>query len=345
MILIISNSRNEPSTDAVIDWLTHFQTDFVRINTDDLTIKENETAIRFPDDNLLHIAGRTIDLSEINVVWYRRWYDYSDIPFKTTNANERKLFREVIAESDNLMYYLCGRLKDKKWLSNPLITRFHNKQNALYAAIRNGLNIPDTIITTQKKELKEFIKKHGEVITKPIGDPSMYMDHQGNGYKSYTQVITPEMAEKLPTQFYLSQFQRKIDAAYEIRSFYLDGQFFSTAIMGSITTDIKLSVRIAHATKFVIFKFPAEIEEKLDKTMRDLNLNSASIDVMRGHDGRYYFLEANPVGQFSGYGAPCNYYLDKKIAEWLVQHDTSSKQLPNEKETKTIHRHPVGQLV
>ncbi|MBO9658363.1 MAG: hypothetical protein J7527_06020 [Chitinophagaceae bacterium] len=345
MILIVSNSRNEPSTDAVIDWLTHFGAKYIRINTDDLTVKDKATSVSIPDQDVLKIGGVEISVNDINIVWYRRWYDYSDIPFRTPTANERKLFREVINESDSIMYYLCGRLKDKPWLSNPLITRFHNKQNTLYAAVKNGLRIPDTIITTQRSELKKFIEKNGEAITKPIGDPSMYIDKEGNGFKSYTQVITADMADNLPEQFYLSQFQQKINAAYEIRTFYLDGQFFSTAIMGSITTDIKLSVRIAHATKFVAFKLPSVIEARLDRTMRDVNLNSASIDIMRGTDGQYYFLEANPVGQFSGYGAPCNYFLDKRIAEYLVRHDNVSKPSSYDKEKKIVYPNAMGQLV
>jgi ATP-GRASP peptide maturase of grasp-with-spasm system len=322
MILIISNSRNEPSTDAVIDWLIYHNASFVRLNTDDLVKKDSYNAITLPDQDLLTVSGRKIDINDINVVWYRRWHDYTDISFKTTNANERKLFREILVESDNVMYYLCGRLKTKKWLSNPLVTRYHNKLHALYAAHKNGLHIPPTLVTSQKAELKKFISKYTDVITKPIGDPSLYVDKEGNGYKSYTRIITDGMLAKLPEQFFVSLFQGRIKAEFEIRSFYLDGYFRSTAIMGSVTTDIKLSVRMSHATQFVKYKLPSDVEQKLHVTMKELNLNSASIDIMKGEDGHYYFLEANPVGQFSGYGMPCNYHLEKMVAEWLIKNDT-----------------------
>lgn len=51
--------------------------------------------------------------------------------------------------------------------------------------------------------------------------------------------------------------------------------------------------------------------------MADLDLNCGSIDMILGNDGLYYFLEVNPVGQFGMVSGPCNYYLERKIANFL----------------------------
>jgi hypothetical protein len=34
--------------------------------------------------------------------------------------------------------------------------------------------------------------------------------------------------------------------------------------------------------------------------------------------GEYVFLEVNPIGQFGMVSAPCNYNLEKKIAQYLI---------------------------
>lgn len=34
--------------------------------------------------------------------------------------------------------------------------------------------------------------------------------------------------------------------------------------------------------------------------------------------GEYIFLEINPVGQFTFIGHPCNYYLEKELADQLI---------------------------
>ena len=51
--------------------------------------------------------------------------------------------------------------------------------------------------------------------------------------------------------------------------------------------------------------------------MHDLELNTGSIDLVLGQDGKYYFLEVNPCGQYRMTSDPCNYYLDKLIAKTL----------------------------
>jgi len=46
-------------------------------------------------------------------------------------------------------------------------------------------------------------------------------------------------------------------------------------------------------------------------------LNSGSIDILVTPNNEYVFLEVNPVGQFGMVSQPCNYYLEKRIAERL----------------------------
>ena len=54
------------------------------------------------------------------------------------------------------------------------------------------------------------------------------------------------------------------------------------------------------------------------KLMKDLELNTGSIDFIKTKQGRFVFLEVNPVGQYGMTSYPCNYHLDKKIAEYLI---------------------------
>ena len=71
----------------------------------------------------------------------------------------------------------------------------------------------------------------------------------------------------------------------------------------------------------ISYKLPGELEAKLDSLMKNLNLNSGSIDIIKTVKDEYIFLEVNPVGQFVGYGVPTNYYLEKKVAEWLIKNN------------------------
>ena len=108
---------------------------------------------------------------------------------------------------------------------------------------------------------------------------------------------------------------------YEIRSFYLNGTFSSMAIFSATNMKTAIDMRsydLENPNRKVPYKLPLEIEKKLNSLMLEEKLNTGSIDLIKGLDGSYYFLEINPIGQFGSVSQTCNYYLEKKIAKYLV---------------------------
>lgn len=71
----------------------------------------------------------------------------------------------------------------------------------------------------------------------------------------------------------------------------------------------------------VPFKLPHEVENKLRNLFEQLDLNTGSIDLILTPKNDFVFLEINPVGQFGMTSYPCNYYLEKKIAKYLIKND------------------------
>lgn len=71
----------------------------------------------------------------------------------------------------------------------------------------------------------------------------------------------------------------------------------------------------------VPYQLPADLEDKIATLLGILKLNCASLDLIRGSDGKYYFLEINPNGQFGNVDLGCNYGLHQKIAETLIDMD------------------------
>jgi glutathione synthase/RimK-type ligase-like ATP-grasp enzyme len=54
--------------------------------------------------------------------------------------------------------------------------------------------------------------------------------------------------------------------------------------------------------------------------MSILKLNTGSVDlIFSEEDNKYYFLEVNPMGQFGMVSKPCNYYLEKEMAQYLTK--------------------------
>ncbi|MEL7161167.1 MAG: hypothetical protein AAFN92_10450, partial [Bacteroidota bacterium] len=112
---------------------------------------------------------------------------------------------------------------------------------------------------------------------------------------------------------------------------YIQGEFYSEATVtdGSTTNlgdsvfmDVKLKNNDAK-TRYLPYQLPKATEEKLDCLMRQLELNTGSIDLIATAEGTYYFLEVNPGGQFSAPSERANFHLEKRVAEVLIENDLS----------------------
>jgi len=141
----------------------------------------------------------------------------------------------------------------------------------------------------------------------------------------FTTKIEKRDLKYLPHRFFSSYIQEQIQKEYEVRVFYINKRFFSMAIFSQNDPQTSVDFRKYNRVKpnrFLPYKLPFEIEKKLTLVMEEIKLNCASIDLIKSINGRYYFLEINPVGQFGMVDFPCNYGLHKIVAEELIDMDT-----------------------
>jgi len=195
-----------------------------------------------------------------------------------------------------------------------------NENIVLDKARQLGLLTPERLTTNFLQELIDFKSKVGKVITKTYWAPLQY-DEGDYWIPMYTEEITDSIIEKLPPKFGISYFQEKIDKKYELRVFYLKGEFYTMAIFSQQDEQTQVDFRKYNHKKpnrTVPFKLHKEIDNKLDKLMDSLDLDCGSIDIVVDKNNNYYFLEVNPVGQFGMTSYPCNYYLEKRIAKYLA---------------------------
>ena len=60
--------------------------------------------------------------------------------------------------------------------------------------------------------------------------------------------------------------------------------------------------------------------------MQGLELETGSLDLLVTPDGREVFLEVNPVGQLGMVSHPCNYQLERKIAQLLLRKEDHGRR-------------------
>jgi glutathione synthase/RimK-type ligase-like ATP-grasp enzyme len=127
--------------------------------------------------------------------------------------------------------------------------------------------------------------------------------------------------KNIPNLFFPSLFQEKIKKKFEIRVFFLLGECYSMAIFSQNDDETKVDFRRYNLEKQnyrVPYNLPENIKNKIKIFMKNQGLNTGSLDIILSEEMKYYFLEVNPVGQFGMVSYPCNFKLEKRIAEKLI---------------------------
>ncbi len=320
--ILIFSKMGEASTCEVIDWLDSYQTHFFRIN--DGEIHKLPTSIQLGNDHIslgLEKNNTSINEEDITAVWFRK--TKTQEPPNLNGIEDLQIKRDIEnhtlheLEAYNFAFY---HLLEKKWLNHPSKKEI-NKPYQLHTAQKLGFKVPPTLVTNDKNKLLDFKKTHPNLIVKAVFRSRGFVIDKVF-YAGFTAVLTTEIIDSLPSSFFPMLVQEKIDKEYEIRTFYIDGECHSMAIFSQLDQQTALDYRRYNRTnpnRTVPYSLPKQITERIQKLMAILELNSGSLDFIRAKDGNYYFLEVNPNGQFGMVSKPCNYYLEKKIAAWLIQ--------------------------
>jgi ATP-GRASP peptide maturase of grasp-with-spasm system len=300
MILIISK-KQETTTNEVIKWLLAMDKKFIRVHEDEVfEIKTKEKRI------YIESHRNCFYIDEIKSVWYRR----GGLKFKSFQYDNPSVDIHMREHQHWLQDYVIKKIESKKHI-NKQSNSAVNKLLVLEQAKKVGLDVPEYYLAENTSEV--VLDK---TIIKPLtGNITI------NTYKDYAESImyTNVIDHKEEDSFFITFFQEKIDKDFEIRSFYLNGKFFSTAIMSQSDERTKTDFRkynLEKPNRNVRYNLPVEIEEKTQQLMLLLDVNCGSIDFMKSGE-KFYFLEVNTVGQFLGVTSICNYAAQKAIAEYL----------------------------
>lgn len=321
MILILSQNF-DISTAHVIDWIVSLGKKVFRVNEtdffDSISFESTNNGFRI----ILRSEQKEIDSKLITAYWYRRGQIKIKIPKELTDIDSTNLLNWYKTEVQFVKNTIHDSFKHLRFIGCIYDNQI-NKNGVLLKAKKNGLKIPETIITNRKKDLLDFKQRSSkDLITKGIKENFNELVNTETHYNHYTNIVCEEDIQNMPEVFGYSLFQFYEDKKFELRIFYLAGKFYAMAIFSQSNEQTKIDFRRYDRNKpnrAVPFCLPNAIEKKLTILMNELNLISGSIDMIVNKKNEYVFLEVNPVGQFSQVSKPCNYYLEKEIAKYLCE--------------------------
>lgn len=307
MILIISDKYDQ-STTLVIEWLDSFNKKWIRFNEDDVIEIDfwgKEVKLRNQENSIF--------LSEIQSVWYRRGFLNIKFEIFSVDSNIKRVHLNERRKLIDFIYYILNKKKSVNDFLNSDVNKL------IVTDIAKTLHIltTDDFVFSDKKKLLELTSVSNKYISKPISGDSM-MHYPDFTIFNYTSFVNIENIET--DNFFPSLVQNYIDKKYELRIFYFHESIFTMAIFSQNDKQTEVDFRIYNNLKpnrTVPYKLPKIQEEKIISLMKKLNLNSGSLDMIVSKNNEYVFLEVNPIGQFGMVSYPCNYKLEKIIANYL----------------------------
>lgn len=283
MILIITH-KEDYTADFLIDKLNNKRIKYKRLNCEDID-KTNYSI----DNNFKFTFDKEYSFKS---VWFRR----TKLPLiENVNFSERIYLQN---EYETLLKNLFSVI-DAKWFSEPhSIYRAENKLLQLKLAHEIGFNIPKTLVTNCKIELKKFYEKNNhDIIIKPLGISRIIQDDSMTFL--FTNSLKREHIDSIE-DFDLTPclFQNRIEKEFELRITVVGENVFSAGVDSQSNIETQLDWRKSQL-HFFKYKIPNDIRDKCIEIVKKLNLRFGAIDIIKDMNGNYIFLEINPNGQWA----------------------------------------------
>lgn len=323
-MILINSIQKDYSTNDVMDWLRWYKQDVIRINEHS---KISDLNINFRGDCLVvsfKVDGTICCLDKIKSYWFRRGVlDFTNfVPNSNTVSKDMKqsIYSHLINEELKTIEEFIVHILESKNKLGSYYNSNANKLKSLLIAKEFGLKTPIGLVSSLKSSLVKFNNEYQSLISKGIQDILSFV-YDNKSYSYITELVQSEDIAEMNTSFFPSLLQENVQKRYELRSFYLKGEFYTMAIFSQEDEQTKVDFRdynLEKPNRTVPYKLPFDIENKLDLFMKNMDLDTGSIDIIVTPELEYVFLEVNPVGQYGMTSIPCNYYLDEKIAKLLA---------------------------
>lgn len=269
------------------------------------------------ESSLVLKDGTRLFLEEITSVWYRR-------PTPIAPAEHLSpLEKSFIEREANAGLWGWLRGLQAFWVNHPdAIRAAGHKPQQLQLAQSLGLAIPKTLITSEPEAFKRFYAEcHEQVIYKLMGYP-WYKDSTDLPISAFTTLVPKEMAEqahRISATAHL--FQEFIEKQCDLRAILLGNEVFVTEMY-----PLSEATRVDFRADYSALRYaphdhlPETVREALLSINRAYHLVYSAIDLVYTPDGRYVFLEINPVGQFGWLEAHLGIPLYATLAKLLIEH-------------------------
>jgi glutathione synthase/RimK-type ligase-like ATP-grasp enzyme len=301
MLLILSASGDTHS-EAVEQILARRGVPFIHWNQagfperDTVSLRYDSSGLR---SQALVKGGELIDLAQVSTAYVRR-HAHPDV----RRPADDPAARAYIETEARAFLTAAAELIDCRWVPGPVRTLHWagDKSWQLRLATRLGFEIPPTLISNDPSELLEFYREHnGTLVCKALNFPHFAAADGADRWVFTTQLVTPrDVGYADSVRYCPAIFQAYVPKQLELRITVVGERVFACEIHSQETERTRHDWRrydLMH-TPHHVHELPHEISKRCVRIVRELGLCYGAMDLVLTPDGRYVFLEVNPMGQY-----------------------------------------------
>lgn len=260
-------------------------------------------------------GDKSISGKHIKSVWYRR----NVAPTLPTDLDTG--IREFCErESRAFLEGTLVGLPTRRWLSYPqAIWCAEHKPYQLTIAAQLGFTLPDTIVTNDEEDIRDFARGR-QLVAKAVH--SGYIAGSHGNQAIFTSALGADDLEDLSGLVLAPViFQERIKKTSDIRVTVVGGEIFATEILSQSRASSRVDWRATDDPHMEhrIHELPSSLAQRCSQLVSQLGLSFAAIDLALTADGRYVFFEINPNGEWLWLEDKLGVPISDRIAAWLNQ--------------------------
>lgn len=255
-------------------------------------------------------------LEEVGAVWYRR-------------PSEFRLPARLLPKEQNWLRMECNHVFRSVWANLNALWVNEPRRNAeaslkihqLATAGRIGFEIPRFVVTNDVREAEAFVRSvPGQVVAKVLAEP--YVTYGDSVRLLYTHLLSQKDVDQLESvRFGPTFLQEFVTKAMDVRVTVIGTAVFAVGIMSRHDPVGRIDFRRANIFELPHEKvtLPKKVEAACRQLVRAFGLRFGAIDLLLTPDGKYFFLEINPNGQWYWLELAAGVPLTKALCDLLAR--------------------------